>query len=188
MRRALPLVALASLLVLAGCLSAVGPGSPTPETPDRTDTPSPYPTPTGACDAVDQQTVDPYRDDVEPSDLPSRPTNLTAESVEAYVASFEEAYARNGALSDASTQVNTLVTVENVTERDGTWVVDLVSRTNTWAQGTAAGTATATVVHGDGASIHVRYQLSSEGLYRQELGYDETPQSGQFGRPVTCLD
>jgi hypothetical protein len=188
MRRALPLVTLASLLVLAGCLSPVGPGSPTPETPARTETPTPYPTPTGECDAVERQTVDPFRDDVEPSDLPERPSNLTAGSVETYVAEFEEAYARNGALSAGSTQVNTLVTVEDVSDRDGAWVVDLVSRTNTWAQGTASGTATATVVHGDGARIPVRYHLTSEGLYRQELGYDETPQPGRFGRPVTCFD
>lgn len=187
MRRALPLVALAGLLVLAGCLSAVGPGSPTPATPDGTDTPTPHPTPSGDCDAVEQETVDPYRDDVEPSEFPEHPAELTAESVEAYVSAYETAYARNAALSEDSTEVNTLVEVENVTERNGTWVVDLVSRTNTWAQGTESGTATATVVHGDGARIHVRYHLTDEGLYRLELGYDETPQPGAYGQAVACF-
>lgn len=187
MRRALPLLALVGLLLTAGCLSAVGPGSPTAETPD-TETPTSYPTPTGDCDPVEQQTVDPYRDDVEPSGLPDRPDELTAGSVETYVSRFEQAFARNQRLSKESTRVNTMVTVENVTERNGTWVVDVVSRTNTWAQGTESADGTATVVHGDGARIHVRYHVTDEGLYRLELGYDETPVAGEHGRAVACVD
>lgn len=189
MRRALPLVALAAVLVSAGCLAAVGPGSPTPETPEeRAGSSTPYPTPSGECDAVDRETVDPFRDDVEPSPIPDRPDELTVDSVESYVAEFEEAYARNGALYEDSTEVNTLVVVENVTHREGVWVVDLVSRTNTWAQGTATGTATATVVHGDGPRVPVRYHLTADGLYRLELGYDETPVAGEYGVPVACFE
>jgi hypothetical protein len=189
MQRALPLVALAAVLVTAGCLSSVGPGSPTPETPDdRAETPTPHQTPSGECEAVERETVDPFRDDVEPSPIPDRPEELTADSVESYVAEFEKSYARNGALFEDSRRVNTLVVVENVTRREGVWVVDLVSRTNTWAQGTATGTATATVVHGDGARISVRYHLTADGLYRLELGYDETPVPGKYGVPVACFE
>lgn len=188
MRRALPLLALVALLLTAGCLSAVGPGSPTPESPDDTETPTPYPTPSDECEAYEPETVDPYRDDVEPSELPDRPGELTAASVEIYVSGFEQAFARNRRLSKESTQVNTMVTVENVTDRNGTWVVDVISRTNTWAQGTESAEGTATVVHGDGARIHVRYHVTDEGLYRQELGYDETPVAGEYGRAVACVD
>lgn len=187
MRRALPAVALVGLLLVAGCLSAVGPGTQTPESPDSTETPTPYPTPSGECEAYEPETVDPYRDDVEPSDLPHRPDELTAASVEAYVSGFEKAFARNRRLSKESTQVNTMVTVENVTDRNGTWVVDVVSRTNTWAQGTDTSAGTPTVVHGDGARIHVRYHLTEEGLYRKEVGYDETPVAGEYGRAVACF-
>lgn len=188
MRRALPLLALVGLLFTAGCLSAVGPWSPTPKTPQDTETATPYPTPTADCDPVEQQTVDPSRDDVEPSDFPDRPAELTVESVEAYVSGFERAFARNRRLSKESTQVNTMVTVEDATERNGTWVVDVVSRTNTWAQGTERAGETATVVHGDGARIPVRYHLTDEGLYRLELGYDETPPAGEYGPAVACVD
>lgn len=147
-----------------------------------------FPTATGDCVPVEQQTVDPYRDDVEPSEFPDRPDELTTASVETYVAAFEQAFARNLRLSKESTQVDTMVTVENVSEQNGTWVVDVVSRTNTWAQGTESAEGTATVVHGDGARIHVRYHLTDVGLYRNELGYDETPVAGEFGRAVACFD
>ena len=188
MRRALPLLTLIALLVLGGCLSAVGPGGPDSATPDATDTPTPVRTPTGECVVDEQQTVDPYRDDVEPSDLPHRPTNRSVSSVEAYVVGFEKAYARNQRLSRASTQVNTMVTLEAIEERDGTWVVDVVSRTNTWVQGTDTADGTPTEVHGDGARIHVRYHLTEDALYRLQLGYDETAEPGAYGRPVVCFD
>ena len=84
--------------------------------------------------------------------------------------------------------MNTMVTVENVTEWNWTSTVDVTSRTNTWAQGTDTAEGTPTVVHGDGARIPVRYHLPDEGLDRLELGDDATPLAGEAGRAVACAE
>ena len=188
MRRALRLLALSALLVTAGCLSAVGPGTSSPgtESPDPTETP--YPTPAAECDAYERETVDPYRDDVEPSPFPELPSNRTAASVESHVVAFEEAYSRNEALFEDSKRVATYTQDVSVRRVNGTWVVDLVSVTNTWAQGPPTDGETATVVHGDGPRVPVRYHLSDDGLYRNELDYDETPVPGEYGRAVACYE
>jgi len=203
-RRALLTAFLAGMLVLAGCTAAPGSGGDgtgtstlTPVTPP-TDTPAGTPTPTTTrapreCEAVEQRTVDPFREDVEPSEFPEPPEERNRSSVEQYVAAFEAAYARNDALRGDSTKVNVLVAEVSVERRDGTWVVDLVSRTNTWAQGRATGTATATVVHGDGARITVTYRLTDRGLYRAERGVGEPPSgtptpTPRGWTPVACFD
>ena len=203
-RSALLIALLAGLLVLAGCIAAPGSGgdgtgtstltpvSPPTDTAAGTPTPTATPTP-GECEAVERRTVDPFRDDVEPSEFPDPPSEWNRSSVERYVAAFESAYARNDALREDSTKVNVLVAEVSVERRDGAWVVDLVSRTNTWTQGRATGTATATVVHGDGARIPVTYRLTDRGLYRAERDVGEppsgtpTPTPGGW-IPVACFE
>jgi hypothetical protein len=81
----------------------------------------------------------------------------------------------------------------SVERHDGTWIVDLTSRTNTWVQGRATGTATATVVHGDGARVPVTYRLTDRALYRVEGSPGGTLSGGptrtpEQGRPVACFD
>lgn len=209
-RRALLTALLAGMLALAGCTAAPGSGGDapanggegsrtstlTPVTPP-TDVPAEAPTPTasstpGKCEAVEHRTVDPFREDVEPSERPEPPAEWNRSSVERYVVAFEAAYARNDALRADSTEVNVLVAEVSVERRGEAWVVDLVSRTNTWAQGRATGTATATVIHGDGARIPVTYRLTDRGLYRAERDIGEppsgtpTPTPGPW-TPVACF-
>jgi len=203
-RRPLLTVLLAVMFVLAGCIAAPGSGGDgtgtptlTPVTPP-TGSPPDRPTPTatstpGECEAVERGTVDPFREDVTPSEYPEPPEEWNRSSVERYVVAFEAAWARNGALREDSTEVNVLVAEVSVERRDEAWVVDLVSRTNTWAQGRATGTATATVVHGDGARIPVTYRLTDRALYRIERDVGEppsgtpTPTPGGW-TPVACFD
>lgn len=201
-RPALLTALLAGMLVLAGCTAAPGSGGDGTGTPTLTPATPPTDTPAGTatasstpgeCEAVEQRTVDPFRDDVEPSEFPDPPAAWNRSSVERYVVGFEAAYARNGALREESREVNVLVAEVSVERRDGAWVVDLVSRTNTWAQGRATGTATATVVHGDGARIPVAYRLTDRGLYRAERDIGQppsgtpTPTPGGW-TPVACFE
>jgi hypothetical protein len=201
-RRAGPTVLLVALLVFAGCTTALGPSGAGTGSPTTTPVPPPSATPTadpsatpGECEAVEQRTVDPFRDDVEPSEFLDPPAAWNRSSVERYVVAFEEAYARNGALREESTRVDVLVAEVSVERRDGAWVVDLVSRTNTWAQGRATGTATATVVHGDGARVPVTYRLTDRALYREEGRVGGTPSGSaastrapRDGRTVRCFE
>jgi hypothetical protein len=188
------------MLALAGCTAApggVGDGTRTPTlTPVTPPSGSPPGTPTptpGECEGVERNPVDPFREEVEPSKYPGPPEEWNRTSIERYVVAFEEAWARNGALREESTEVNVLVAEVSVERRDGAWVVELVSRTNTWAQGRASGTATATVVHGDGARIPVTYRLTDRALYRTERDVGEppsgtpTPTPGGW-TPVACFD
>jgi hypothetical protein len=125
---------------------------------------------------------------VTPSEFPDRPADPTAGTVESYVVAFEEAYSRNEALFEDTKRVTVYTGDVSVKRVNGTRVVDLVSVTNTWAQGTATDGETATVVHGDGPRIPVRYHLTDDGLYRNELDYDETPVPGEYGRTVACFE
>lgn len=190
------------MLVLAGCTAAPRSGGErtrtstlTPVVPP-TDTPTGTPTDTsGECEAVAQHPVDPFREDVEPSELPEPPAEWNRSSVERYVVAFEEAYARNEALRTDSTRVEVTVGEVSVERRDEAWVVDLVSRTNTWAQGRATGTATATVVHGDGARIPVTYRLTDRALFRKAgtvagtPSSDTTPRAEPWSGPaVACFE
>lgn len=149
---------LLALALTASCLTALDDGT------------GATPTDTAAenCTPVDRHTVDPDRDSVEPSELPDRPPTWNESSVRAYVVAFEKAYARNGALAETSTRVEVAVTDVSVSTVDGTWVVRLTSRTNTWAQGRPDGNRTATPVHGDGPYVPVVYHLTDSGLYRTE--------------------
>ena len=176
---------LAASLMLAGCTATPGGEGGTP-------TLTPTPTP-GECDAVEQHPVDPFREDVEPSEPPDPPGEWNRSSVERYVVAFEEAYSRNAALRNASTRVEVTVGDVSVQRSGDVWVVGLTSRTNTWAQGRATGTATATVVHGDGAHIPVTYRLTDRALYRTERSVggpsSESPTATPGrGTPVACFD
>ena len=192
-RQVAPTVVLAVSLVLAGCVAIPGGGgSETPGgAPSETWTLTPTP---GECDAVERNPVDPFREDVEPSELPDPPEVWNRSSVERYVVAFEEAYSRNEALRTTSTRVEVIVGDVSVERSDGEWVVELTSRTNTWAQGRGTGTATATVVHGDGANVPVTYRLTDRALYREEGRVGGTPSSSVTTaperlaeRPVVCL-
>lgn len=191
-RSALLTVSLLVVVLFAGCTSAIGPaGTGSPDgTPDATptETPDVTPMPNETCEAVDQQTADPYREDVEPSEFPDPPATWNDSSVEAYVTAFEESYSRNAALSEISTRVSTHVSDVSVTETDRGWEVSLTSRTNTWAAGTDTAEGTPTVVHGDGARIPVTYHVTDEGLYRLESDYGETPDPDALGTPVACFE
>lgn len=197
-RRQVRLLALLAVLLLAGCTAAPGSegeatGSPTPA---RTATPALTPTETpGECVAVAPATVDPVREGVEPSERPDPPREWNRSSVERYVVAFEEAYSRNAALRRDTREVTVVVGDVAVERRDGAWMVDLVSRTNTWVQGRASGTGTATVVHGDGASVPVTYRVTDRALYREEGRIGGTPSAS--GAPtdgardwttVACFD
>lgn len=167
------------LVLLAGCTGTL-PG--TAEEPSPTSTTADRP---GDCSESARTTVDPYRDDVEPSPLPDRPTTLNRSSVEAYVVAYEEAYARNGALRAESTQVSTVVGNVRVEETADGWTVHLTSRTNTWVRGTDTGDGTPTEVHGDGPRVPVVYRLTDDRLVRAEGEYGETP-SAAGGATVEC--
>jgi hypothetical protein len=211
-RRALLTALLATSSVFAGCTTTLGGGgtptpthASTPGTPFGTPTPTPFGTPTptpfgtptatpGECDAVEQDPVDPFREDVEPSELPDSPEEWNRSSVEEYVVAFERAWSRNGALRTTSTNVEVIVGDVSVERSGDEWVVELTSRTNTWAQGRATGTATATVVHGDGAKVPVTYRLTDRALYREEGRIGGTPSSSVTStperlaeRPVACF-
>ncbi|MEF8840426.1 MAG: hypothetical protein V5A62_02215 [Haloarculaceae archaeon] len=199
-RRALLTALLAGMLMLAGCTAVPGGGGDGTRTPTLTPVTPPTgsppgtstPTP-GECDTVEQGTVDPFREDVEPSELPDPPAEWNRSSIERYVVAFEEAYSRNAALRTTSTRVEVIVGDVSVERSGDTWVVELTSRTNTWAQGRATGTATATVVHGDGARIPVTYHLTDRGLYRTQRSVGG-PSSGSptatpdRGIPVACFE
>lgn len=178
------LVALAVALPLAGCTTTLNGGG----TPAHTTAPS-------DCTPQVRETVDPVRDGVDPSAFPDRPATWNESSVRSYVVAFEEAYARNGALRETSTRVEVSVTDVSVSETDGAWVVHLASQTNTWAKSVDAGTATPTVVHGDGARVPVVYHLTDRGLYRREAAMGGTPSASatrttrpERGVAVACFD
>lgn len=207
-RRTLLLALLAGSLVLAGCTATLdGGGSGTPtmtpappptDSPSETPTGSPHGSPSatpGECVVVERPVADPFRADVEPSERPEPPGEWNRSSVERYVVAFEEAYARNEALRNTSTRVGVIVGDVSVERTDGAWVVELTSRTNTWAQGRATGTATATVVHGDGSYVPVTYRLTDRALYRTEGTVGGTPSSSETpigvsedGPAVACFD
>jgi hypothetical protein len=143
--------------------------------------------------AVEQATVDPSRDDVEPRDLPDPPAAWNRSSVERYVVAFEEAWAYNEALEVATESVSVIVGDVSVERRGGVWVVELTTRTNTWVQDRTTGTATATVVHGDGAPVPVTYRLTDRALYRNEGRVGGTPSGSPTATPeqrvpVACFD
>jgi hypothetical protein len=207
-RRTLLTVLFAGLVVSAGCTATpdgAGSGTPTlsPASPS-TDSPSGSPTggPSGPpsvtpdrCVAVERSVVDPFREDVEPSERPEPPGEWNRSSVERYVVAFEEAYARNGALRADTERVEVIVGDVAVERSDETWVVELTSRTNTWARGRGTGTATATVVHGDGPHVPVTYHLTDRALYREEERIGGTPSSSatssrepRHGRAVACFE
>lgn len=164
------------VVVLAGCTA--GPlGTDEP--------PSPTESPAGTCTEHQRETVDPYRDAVEPSELPERPDTLTRASVRDYVVAYERAYARNGRLERISTEVSTNVQDVSVSQTGNGWVVRLTSQTNTWAAGTDTADGTPTVVHGDGAELPVAYLLTDDRLVRSVGDYGETP-SPSHGRVVEC--
>lgn len=172
---------LVAVVAVAGCT-----GGPTGPTTTETET-SPTDSPTmTTCNEVPRGTVDPYRDDVNPTPLPDRPDALNESSVHDYVVAYEEAYARNGRLRADSTRVSVSVFDVRVNETGDGWVVRLTSRTNTWAQGTDTSDGTPTVVHGDGAHIPVVYELTDERLTRGEGDYNQTP-SPTVGETVECF-
>ena len=143
--------------------------------------------------AVEQATVDPFRDDVEPRDLPDPPATWNRSSVERYVVAFEEAWAYNEALEVATKSVSVIVGDVSVERRGGVWVVELTTRTNTWVQDRTTGTATATVVHADGPPVPVTYRLTDRALYRNEGRVGGTPSGSptttrEHRVPVACFD
>lgn len=179
-----PLALVALLLVTAGCLgtlSSDGTATESPATPTGTSTPEPE-----SCDESERATVDPFREEVTPSDHPEPPAEWTESSVREYVVAYEEAYARNQRLGDESTQVSVIVGDVSAERVDDGWVVRLTSRTNTWAQGSPDGSETATVVHGDGAPIPVAYRVTDDRVVRAEADYGTTPEPAG-GRTVECL-
>lgn len=188
MRRVPLLAALILSIVIAGCSATTGIGptaTPTKATPM---TSSPI-----RCTADRQHVVDPMRDSVEPSEYPEPPDQWTASSVEAYVVGVEKAYSRNDALRRESTRVEVAVSGVSVTREGDTWFVELTSRTNTWAAGTATGSATPTVIHGDGALVPVVYRLTGRALYRTEGAVTATPSTTPApttpaGPPLVCFD
>jgi len=171
-------------VILVGCTSVVNDGS------TLSATPSPVPT---NCTPDDLPVVDPIRDSVEPSDYPETPETWTDASVEQYVVGVERVVARNDALRRESTRVEVVVSDVTVDRNDGTWIVELTSRTNTWAAGTPVGSRTPTVVHGDGPNVPIVYRVTDQALYRRVGDTGTTPnrntasQSTQ-GRIIVCFD
>lgn len=181
-RRVALMTVLAVTVVLAGCVAAFGGDtSPTPTAG------------TEDCSPDEQHVVDPFRESVEPSEFPETPDQWTASTVEAYVVDVEKAYSRNDALRHESTRVTVSVSGVSVTREGDAWIVELTSRTNTWAAGTAAGSATPTVIHGDGAQIPVVYRLTDRALYRTEGTVGGQPSATTepttpAGRILVCFD
>lgn len=181
-RRVCLLAMLAGTVVLAGCSAGFGGGI------------SPTPTPgTGECEPHDQHVVDPFRESVEPSEMPEAPDRLTESTVEAYVVDVEKAYSRNDALRYESTRVTVSVSSVQVDREGDTWIVELTSQTNTWAAETASGSTTPIVIHGDGALVPVMYRLTDRALYRTEGSVGGTPSATAGpttpgGRTIVCFD
>jgi len=150
---------LAGLVVLSGC-AAVGPGA--------SPTASPIPTPTGPCDVADRPSPDADGDEVEPDEYPERPDSLTAETVGAYVTSFEETYIQNAALAGGEnvTYIETYANDVNVTAHGDVYVVRLTSYTNGAYHDT--GEETPIEVHWDGAPEPVTYLVTEGRTIRGE--------------------
>ncbi len=178
-RRGILLAVLAVTVTIAGCSALVGGPTPTPTTED--------------CTPDEQHVVDPFRESVEPSEFPEPPDQWTASSVEAYVVGVEKAYSRNDALRHESTRVTVSVSSVQVVREGESWVIQLTSRTNTWAAGTATGSGTPTVIHGDGALVPVVYRLTDRALYRTEGDVGGNPSATTepptpTGRTLVCFD
>jgi len=180
-----PILVLLVAVALAGCVG--GPfGVGAPGSPDSTPDATPTSTPT-ECTEQRLSVTDPARDDVEPSPYPDRPANWTESSVREYVVAFEQAWSRNQQLREATKRVTVSVSDVSVARTADGYRVTLTSRTNTWYGGPAEGNQTATIVHGDGAYIPVRYAVTDGRLVRAEEQFDATPTVGQrSGRTLRC--
>jgi len=179
----LSMLVLLVAVALAGCVGGL-PGGGAPGSPDST----PDATPTATeCTEQRLSVTDPTRDNVNPSPYPDRPANWTESSVRAYVVTFEQAWSRNQQLREATKRVTVSVSDVSVARTADGYHVTLTSRTNTWYGGPAEGNRTATIVHGDGAYIPVRYALTDGRLVRAEGRFDATPTVGpQSGRTLRC--
>jgi hypothetical protein len=183
----LPMLVLLVAVALGGCVGGL-PGAGAPGSPDGSPGTTPAPTPT-ECTEQRLSVTDPTRDNVNPSPYPDRPANWTESSVRAYVVAFEQAWSRNQRLREATKRVTVSVSDVAVTRTDYGYRVDLTSRTNTWYGGPAEGNRTATIVHGDGAYIPVRYAVTDGRLVRAEGRFDTTPTADpQSGRTLRCWD
>jgi hypothetical protein len=183
----LPALVVLVAVVLSGCVA--GPlGAGAPESPDSTPSVTPTSTPT-ECTEQRLSVTDPARDNVNPSPYPDRPANWTGSTVREYVVAFEQAWSRNQRLREATKRVTVSVSDVAVTRTGYGYRLDLTSQTNTWYGGPAEGNRTATIVHGDGAYVPVRYVVTDGRLVRSEGRFDSTPTGGpQSGRTLRCWD
>ncbi|WP_435115387.1 hypothetical protein [Halolamina sp. C58] len=108
------------------------------------------------------------RNEVATDEYPERPDSLTAETVGAFVASFEETYIQNAALAGGQnvTYIETYTDDVNVTAHGDTYVVRLTSYTNGNYRDT--GGETPIEVHWDGAPEPVTYLVTEERILRGE--------------------
>jgi len=174
-------VALAVLVLTAGCLGGVVGPLGTEKPPDGT----PTATPGEEC-AVDRpQTTDPARVAVTPSPLPERPDELTRQRVLSYVEDYEVAYRRNLGLRDSTETYEVFVTDASVREVDDGHVVDLTAEYWYNEGGPAPGTATATIIHADGPRYDVSYHVTGDGMRRSVGGREGTPRPRR-GAFVEC--
>ena len=145
-RRILAVLALVSLLLVAGCLSAATATEGNPE-PDLTNT----------DDAT--QVPQPNEREPVPRDLPAAPDTITAETVGPFVSSYEEIRMHNelvGAHSDL-VSLGTSCTVESVGPANGSYTVTVeCGHWYEFADGDRRGIA-------DGAPYTITYTVSEDG-------------------------
>lgn len=174
-------------LFAAGCADRGPAGSPgstdTDQTPDTGPETTTFP---DDCEAVSRETVDPYRDDVNPKELPSRPDEFTETSVENFVSSYEEAYIHNQLLDTDTAEVGVWTTTESVEVAGDGW--EVVLRTGWYRNSgpTATGTASSTTVHGDGPEELAAYYLNESRMLRVKGEYETVPDPREEGVTVEC--
>lgn len=159
-------VALAALLVLAGCLGGPA-GSPAdPGTTGR----SPTPTTTSPAPAT-ATTTSPAAPPTTPGTLspkpvPEKPDDLTAESVRAFVVAYEEAYVYNRAVEDGSyDRVNVACGVRSLNRTAGAFRVRVECGISTYRWDSDA----RATLHGDGFARATYLVEESATVRRDEL-------------------
>ncbi|WP_435360498.1 hypothetical protein [Haloarchaeobius sp. DFWS5] len=176
------------LVLFAGCSSLGDEGNATeaPEPTAATTADTTTGTSEPACDpgAVVRPTPDDPSSGPSPPGYPDKPSELTTNSVEEYVRTFEHAYAVNDVLVDQTVETidteQRQVTVESV---DGGFLV----HGDTQVMYTKEGSGTRTT-HGD-VKHHFNYFVGESAVYRVESNMeDEDPRTSDVRALVECTE
>jgi hypothetical protein len=187
-----PALALATVLLVAGCAGAPGSGTPMPDNPSVaaattvSPTATPTPAPLGSLPAPSRCLTDAAPrpdavDGVEPSAYPEPPETLTREGVVGWLQSFEIAYYRNAILADEPgdeelnlTRVSAYAEVRSVNHTAAGYTVRF---------GDSGATNFESDVHGD-YGMDVGYVVNETHLIRIPLDDRDSPIRANAGTVV----